>query len=285
MATVSLTRGNRLVAETSVAVNGTAETPFWSGAPTSTLVPPWSGNQSKAADRITIMSAPPASARHGDRRKWMRFEVRAGDLIGTGTTSERAQLIANTKTAAFGKEGVSCFNAMSVIFDRTYNPPKGDAFPEWNIWHQYFSEPGQAPFNYQVDANRRMVVCVQSTGTDPNRPIQYGYDIAPLLLDTPIDIIEHYVWSDNPSLGRYALWARVGDGDFAFVPAVRRGAAPALTKDGSGRYIVQTLYSPKDIATVPMQGWYRHLHTETDVMYQTGVQMFATYAGALASFG
>lgn len=254
---------------------------LWDGTPAGPGLSPWSP-QCKPG-RITVVPPPPG-APSGDSRKWLRFEVRSGDIIGTDQNKERAQLICAQTPAAKGAEGQAFYRAQSVIFEPAYAPPASDPLPLWNIWKQDFSEQGQAPLNFQVNAQNMHLVLTQSTGTDANRPTQYLYDAGALARGVCIDILEYILWSDDPTKGRYALWVKVGSAaPFRVDCKPVKAGVPQPQRDNRGHYIVQTLYAPKDIAVSPMQGWYRHLHTETDVMWQTGQKHVTTYAEAIAA--
>ncbi len=232
----------------------------WSGGPVNgKLVPPWSGLQEKAANRITVVPSPV-----NDGQPWIRFEVDPGDaLTPTDPTSERAQTNGYGIKPALGTEGSEAWWAWSVYFPAGYNP-QITSLPLWNIFSQFQQcQHGQANLNFEVNAATRQLVLALNNGSDPNRPNQTKLVLGGLQTPKRYDLVVDVVWSSSPSIGRLEVWM-----NGQVVVPLRNTA---------------TLYT-SGCATSPFQQIYRQRHNETDVLYQTGMRRATDYASAITAF-
>ena len=213
--------------------------------------------QRKAADRITTVPSP-----LGDTSPWFRYEVRAGDRLGTDK-AERAQLLASAQDT-HGAEGNTDWWAWSTYFDPAYSP-QVTSMPLWNIYTQFQHTTfvGQAMLNFEVDSAHKSLVLAVSNG-DPAHPTQTRYTLDPAF--KPGKRYDHVLdvgWSSDPAKG--------------FIQVILNGKIVLpLTH-------IATLYKDQTPARV-LQQLYRQAHRETDVVYQSALRRGGSYNAVAAAF-
>lgn len=232
----------------------------------STEFPGWDGVQRKAADRIVSVPASSIPGLADDGQLWARFEVRSGDWLDPNhTVAERAQLDNFKKTA--GQEGNEAYWAWSTYYDSAYNP-QVTSFPSWNIFQQWQHVHflGQAMLNFAIDSRPPRKIVLAWTWGDAANPAstQRKFTIDPAFqAGKRYDFVNHVHWSADPTKGFFEVF-------------MNNKIVVHLTY-GS------TLYND-ETAALAIQMLYRQAHTETDVVYQTGLRRADSYAAAIADF-
>ena len=211
----------------------------------------WRGHgQAAERSRITIVTSVEGKpVRQG--KYAARFEVQSGDshVAGSGEGG-RAELLLTSATTQ-GAEGHEQYWAWSTYFPSDFASAGG----RWNYFTQFHhsGSTGQVPIAFVV-AQKTQLELVCNNGTDPKKPKQRRFALAPLRRGNWYDFIFHVKWSTDESVGFVEVWV---DGK------------PVVPKT-----MIATLYPGMSVYL--KQGFYRAKAKVDTVIYHDGMRVGST---------
>lgn len=217
-------------------------TVLFDGSVDNAIKPPWAGIQAVSPSRIISEACPVKPA---DIHKWLRFECRSGDFIGTNHTKERTQLNGSYQL----KNGDHRFVAFRVFFEK-YNVPATAQMPQFNIFTQFIAGAvGQSPINFCYDGLNHGFV-LQVTGNDLVHQHSNHYIFLPKFVAQG-HTVDFCLETVVGLAGSIKLDVAVDGG--------KKQAGVPLMK-------CPTIYTDM-VPLRPVHQIYRHIHPETDVIH------------------